>query len=84
MLTLLTSVIGIFAKGRAAKAIAGGLGGLIITAIGPATKSFQSGFGQGIGTSVEELGLVAGQIVGGFIVGYVITWLAPKNEDAAS
>jgi len=81
MITLLTSIIGIVAKGRAAKAIAGGVGTLAITALEPAIKSFQQGFGSGIGSSVEEVGLVVGQLVGGFAVGYILTWLAPSNKD---
>lgn len=79
MIPILTGIIGLVAKGAASKAIAGGLGGLIIAASGPAVTSFQSGFSTGLGTSVEQLGLTLGQLIGGFIVGYVITWLSPKN-----
>ena len=81
MFTLLTGLIGIVAKGRAAKAIAGGLATLGMAAFEPALKSFQQGLGAGLGSSTEELGMVAGQLIGGFLVGYVITWLAPANKE---
>ena len=74
MVTFLTSVLGLFAKGKAAKAIAGGLGAAILPGL-------SAGFNEGIGSSFEELGLALGQMVGAFVVGYVITWMAPKNDD---
>lgn len=82
MIPFLTSVIGLIAKGKAAKAIASGAGGVILTAGGPVLDMLQAGFVKGIGPSVEELGVAVGQAVGGFVVGYIITWLAPKNADA--
>lgn len=82
MITLLTTIIGIVAKGKAAKAIAGGISGTIIMAAEPALKSFQGGFAQGIGSSVEEVGLVVGQLVAGFLTGYIITYLSPPNANA--
>lgn len=81
MIPILTSIIGLVAKGEASKAIAGGLAGLIITASGPALESFQHGFGVGVGTSFDQLGMTVGQLVAGFITGYVITWLSPKNAE---
>lgn len=81
MIGILTSIIGLAAKGQAAKAIAGGISGTLLMAAEPAVKSFQEGFAVGIGNSIEELGVVAGQLIAGFIVGYVITWLSPKNAD---
>ena len=80
MLGLLTTIIGVVARGTAAKAIAGGVAGTLLMAAEPALRSFQSGFATGVGNSVEELGLAVGQLVAGFIVGYVVTWLSPKNE----
>ena len=80
MITILTGLVGLVAKGRAAKAIAGGLGTLGMAAFEPAIKSFNEGLGAGLGTSTEQLGLTIGQLIGGFIVGYVITWLAPANK----
>ena len=75
MVTLLTSVIGLLAKGKAAKAIAGGIGAAILPGL-------SAGFNQGVGSSFEELGLALGQMVGAFVVGYLVTWIAPKNKDA--
>lgn len=82
MLAILTSIIGIVAKGRAAKAIAGGVGGVILTAAGPAFDMLQKGFVDGLAPSFEQLGSTLGMAVGGFIVSYAITWLAPKNTPA--
>lgn len=80
MVTILTSILGLVAKGKVAKAIGGGISGTVLMAVEPALKSFQGGFAQGVGSSVEELGLVAGQLVAGFVTGYVITWLSPANK----
>lgn len=82
MLSILTSIIGVIAKGKAAKAIAGGAGGVIVAAGGPVLDMLQAGFVQGLGPSVEQLGVALGQAVGGFIVGYIVTWLAPANKTA--
>ena len=79
MFTILTGIIGLVAKGSAAKAIAGGISGMLLMAAEPAVKSFQGGFATGLGTSFEELGLVLGQLVGGFVVGYAVTYLSPTN-----
>lgn len=79
MIPILTSIIGLVAKGPNAKGIAGGIAGLLISATGPALDSFQRGFGVGVGNSVEELGVAVGQLLASFITGYVITWLSPTN-----
>lgn len=83
MLSKLTSLIGLVARGPAAKGIAGGIGGILVTALDPAVQSFQKGFADGIGASTQELGLVLGQTIGAFLIGYVITWLAPANTPKA-
>lgn len=80
--TALTAIIGVVAKGKAAKAIAAGVGGLALTAGQPIVDTLVSGFSAGVMPSIEQLGLVLGQAVGGFIVGYAITWFAPKNAPA--
>lgn len=82
MIPFLTSIIGVIAKGKAAKAIAGGAGGVILSAGGPVLEMLQAGFVQGIGPSIEQIGVAVGQAVGGFLVGYVVTWLAPANKPA--
>lgn len=82
IIPILSSVIGVVAKGKAAKAIAGGAGGVILTAGGPVLEMLQNGFVQGLGPSVEQLGVAVGQAVGGFVVGYLITWIAPANKEA--
>ncbi len=81
MIALLTAIIGIVAKGAAAKAIAGGLGGAIVAGSGPLIGMFSQGFVQGFGPALTQLGLALGQTLAGFLVGYVITWLSPKNAE---
>lgn len=79
MIHFLTTVIGIVARGPNAKGIAGGTAGAILMLIEPALRAFQVGFAEGVGTSFQDLGLVVGQVVGGYVVGYAITWLSPAN-----
>ena len=90
----LTRVIGAVAraKGPNSKARAGGAAGAILTAGEPAINiawqaveavfsALTTGLGAGLLPSIEQVGLVAGQALGGWIVGYAITWFAAKNED---
>jgi len=82
MLTLLTAAIGIVAKGRAAKAIAGAILPTIAGAIaGPEMLSqFQSGFGEAMGPTAYAFGMAIGGLVSGGL-NYAITWLAPANKN---
>lgn len=74
----LTAIIGVVARGPAAKAIAGGLG----TALLPIGNTLVEGFSAGLMPSFEQIGLTIGQAAGAFVVGYVVTWLSPKNAEA--
>lgn len=81
MLGILTGIIGMVAKGAAAKAIGGGIGGAIVGGAGPLLDVFSTGLVTGAGPQVQALGYAVGQAVIGGLVGYVITWLAPKNAE---
>lgn len=82
MLAILTSIIGIVARGRAAKAIAGGMAGVVLTAGEPFLDAFTKGFAAGGVPAVHDLGVVVGQALIGGLVGYLAVWLAPKNKEA--
>lgn len=79
MLGVLTTIIGTVARGKAAKAIAGGTATTLVTIGGPVVEMLQKGFIEGVGPSIEQIGVIAGQGLGAFLVGYAMTWLAPKN-----
>ena len=76
MLSVLTAIIGTFARGRAAKAIAGGVG----AALYPSGERFVEGLSSGLGDHAFTLGQMTGDGIGGVVVAAVI-WLAPKNKD---
>lgn len=85
MLGILSAIIGVVAKGKAAKAIAGGLSGAIATQLtsdNPLVGAFWTGVTTGALPSVQEAGVMVGQVVIGGIIGYGVTWLAPKNAVA--
>jgi hypothetical protein len=79
---LLTTAIGLVAKGVAAKARAGGVATAVVAVGGPVVDMLHKGFVEGIAPSIEQVGLLAGQAVGAFIIGYAVTWFAPKNKEA--
>lgn len=79
MIPILTSIIGLVARGSVAKAIAGGVASSAVMAAEPLLTAFQMGLISGAGDSVEQLGVAVGRAIAGFIVGYVITWLSPAN-----
>lgn len=79
--TILTSVIGMVAKGTAAKARAGGVAGAVLMGFDPVIQAFEKGFATGALPQVEELGLIIGQALVGWLLGYVTVWFAPKNAD---
>lgn len=80
MISILTTILGVVAKGRASKAIAGGLAGALINGAGPLIDAFSQGVFTGAEPAVAQLGVAVGQFVIGGAVGWVLTWLAPANE----
>lgn len=89
MIGILTTIIGVVAKGKAAKAIAGGIAGAIATQAGPLIDVFGGGVVQGATPAVGDIGQIVGTILGtglemavGGAVGYFLPWAAPKNKDA--
>ena len=82
MLGILTSILGVVAKGKAAKAIAGGLGGVVLMAGEPMVNAIGEGFAAGALPHLTTLGTVLGNAIVGGLVGYVTVWLAPKNKEA--
>ena len=81
MLAIITTILGVVAKGKAAKAIAGGLAGAVLTAGQPLVDTFANGFVSGGLPAVGELGTLLGQLVIGGAVGYLTVWLAPANKE---
>lgn len=81
MLGVLTAIIGVVAKGKASKAIAGAILPAVAGAfVGPEVLgSFQSGVGEGLTPAAYSLGVALGGVVAGGI-NYAVTWLAPKND----
>ena len=79
---ILTGIIGKVAKGAAAKAIAGGVSGAVLTSAEPVFNAFSKGLATGALPRVEELGVAVGSMVAGYVVGYIVTWYAPANKDA--
>jgi len=80
--TILTTAIGLFARGRAAKAIASSAGGVILGALGG--PEIIGAFQSGIGSQLIEPAGMAGQVVGAALGGgiqYVLAYFAPKNAD---
>lgn len=82
MLAILTSILGVVAKGKAAKAIAGGVGGIILMAGEPMVTAIGEGFATGALPHLTTLGTLLGNAVVGGLVGYATVWLAPKNAEA--
>ena len=80
MFSILTAVIGVVARGAAAKAIGGALGGAIATQLGPLANVFAGGVVTGATPAIGSLGALVGQLVIGGAVGYAVTWLSPANK----
>ena len=72
----LTALVGTFARGKAAKAIAAGVGG----AIAPTITRVGEGFATGLGDHAFTIGQMIGDGIGGLLVAAVV-WIAPKNKD---
>lgn len=72
MISILTLLIG---KG-AFKAWGGGLGAAGAVLLNP----FLEGLAQGGGVAFRDAGVQIGAALGAFVVGYVVTWFAPKNK----
>lgn len=79
---LLTMIIGTVAKGPAAKGRAGGLAGLVLMAGEPAWDAFATGFSTGALPQIEQVGVILGQAIIGYAVGYLTTYFAPANKSA--
>lgn len=80
MIGILTAVLGTVAKGAAAKAIGGALGGALATQLGPLADVFAGGVVTGATPAVGSLGALAGELIIGGTVGYLVTWLSPANK----
>jgi hypothetical protein len=82
IIPILTAVVGTIAraKGPAAKARAAGAAGVVIAAGQPIVDAFMTGFSQGALPQVEQLGVIVGTAVAGWIVGYAMVWLSPANK----
>jgi len=77
---ILTTVIGLVAKGPNAKSIAGGIAGGILMGGKPLYDEFWTGVIMGAGTSAREAGAAIGVTVVGGLFTWLITWLSPANK----
>lgn len=77
--TMLTSIIGLVAKGKAAKAIGGSIGTLTGLAAFEPVQVFLSGIMEGMTPGLQDAGSMLGAAMVSMAVGYVMTWFAPKN-----
>ena len=85
---ILTPAIGLIARGKSAKAIAGGAAGAITSVlvsndiVGQVINAFTGGVGEALVPQAHDLGFAVAQAIAGYIVGHVITWFAPANKPA--
>lgn len=77
---VLTSIIGVVARGTVAKAIAGAMGGALASQLGPITNVFAGGVVMGATPAVGSLGRLVGEVVIGGAIGYFVTYFAPANK----
>ena len=79
--TILTGIIGTFAKGRAAKAIAASVGGVVVGSLGgpEIVDAFQSGLGSQLIEPAGAAGRLVGMVLGGGI-NWVLAYYAPANR----
>jgi len=79
---LLSTAIGVFAKGRAAKAIAASVGGIIVGSLGgpEIVDAFQSAVASQLVEPAGAAGRLIGAVIGGGI-NWVLAYFAPKNDD---
>lgn len=81
--TALTAIIGLVAKGKAAKAIASGASAVVtIPIIEPLMNEFMDGILAGAGPEAKRLGTLIGATVVAGIFQYATTWFAPANAPA--
>ncbi len=76
MLSFITSVVGTFARGRAAKAVAAGVGG----AFAPTLTRLGEGIVAGLGDQLFTVGQMIGDGIGGLLIAGLV-WIAPKNKE---
>jgi hypothetical protein len=79
---ILTAVIGLVAKGPAAKARAGAVAGAITSQVfsdNTLVQAFWGGVTTGALPSVQQFGVMVGQVVIGGVIGYAMTWVSPPN-----
>jgi hypothetical protein len=81
--TALTAIIGLVAKGKAAKAIASGVGGIVtIPVVAPLVHEFLEGVLAGAGPELRQAGALVGAALASAAVNYAVTWFAPANAPA--
>lgn len=81
MLGILTGIIGLIAKGKAAKAIAGGASAIVtIPVVAPLAHEFFSGLREGAGPELRQAGALIGATLAAGLVQYAVTWIAPANK----
>jgi hypothetical protein len=81
--TALTAIIGLVAKGKAAKAIAAGASGIVtIPVVAPLVHEFMEGVLAGAGPELRQAGALVGAALASAAVNYAVTWFAPANTPA--
>jgi hypothetical protein len=72
----------LFSKQRASKAIAGGVVGAGMNASDTLASIFTDAVLQGVAPSVEQLGQAVGQLVAGYLIGFILVWISKANQAA--
>lgn len=75
--SILTGMLG---SPAARKGQAAGAAGAILMAADPIINAFGKGLADGALPNLEQAGVILGQAVTGYLVGFLITWFAPPNR----
>lgn len=82
MVSILTSILGVVAKGKGAKAIGAAIPGVVVGAF--AGPEMMDAFGAGFAEKAAPAAHMAGQALGAVLLGganALFAWLSPKNDD---
>lgn len=82
IVSILSAVVGVVARGKSAKAIGSAIPGVVVGAL--AGPEMLDAFGTGFAEGAAPAAHMAGQALGALVLGvanYAFAWLAPKNKD---
>jgi hypothetical protein len=81
IISILSTVIGVVARGKSAKAIGGAIPGVLVGIL--AGPEMMDAFGAGFAEGATPAAHMLGQALGGVLLGavnFAFAWLAPKNK----